>query len=132
MTIRDINDQVDSALSLSPAARVNGTFNGTSIDLRGYDSAMMVFNFGAYTDGVHTPALQHSDDGSSFVAVTAAEMNGGLAAVSSGAGANTTQRVGYGGIKRYVRASLVITGATTGALSEASIVRGDPRSMPLA
>jgi len=132
MTMRDLNDEVDVALSLSPAARVNGTFNGTSVDLRGYDSAMLVVNFGAYTDGTHTPSLQHSDDGSSFAAVAATDINGAFTAVSSAGGANSTQRVGYIGSKRYVRGVLVVSGATTGALSEACVVRGDARSAPLA
>ncbi len=131
MTIRDLNDQVDVALSLAPAARVNGTFNGTAVDLRGYDAAMLAVSFGAYTDGTHTPSLQHSDDGSSFAAVGASDVNGSFTAVSSGAGANTVQRVGYIGAKRYLRAVLTVTGATTGAVSEASVIRGEPRNRPL-
>lgn len=132
MTMRDLNDQVDVALSLVPAARVNGTLNGTGVDLRGYDSAMLVVSFGAYTDGTHTPSLQHSDDNSSFTTVTAAELTAAFTVVSSAGGANSVQRVGYLGSKRYVRAVLTVTGATTGALSDASVVRGTPRSAPLA
>jgi len=130
--MRDLNDQVDVALSLVPAARVNGTLNGTGVDLRGYDSAMLVVSFGAYTDGTHTPSLQHSDDNSSFATVTAAELTAAFTAVSSAGGANSVQRVGYLGSKRYVRAVLTVTGATTGALSDASVVRGTPRNAPLA
>jgi hypothetical protein len=126
MAMRDVIDEVDLVLSLSPAARVNGTFNGTSVDLRGFDSAMFVLNFGAYTDGTHTAAAQHSDDGSSFVAVPANELSAAFNVVSSVAGANTTQRVGYMGGRRFLRLVLTVTGATTGALSEASIVRADP------
>lgn len=132
MTMRDLNDQVDVALSLVPAARVNGTFNGAGVDLRGYDSAMLVVSFGAYTDGSHTPSLQQSDDNSSFTTVAAAELSGSLTAVSSAGGANSVQRVGYLGSKRYVRAVLTVTGATTGALSDASVVRSAPRHAPLA
>lgn len=132
MTMRDHNDQLDVALSLVPAARVNGTFNGTGVDLRGYDSAMLVVSFGAYTDGAHTPSLQHSDDNSSFTTVAAAEITAAFTVVNSAGGANSTQRVGYLGSKRYVRALLTVTGATTGALSDASVVRGTPRSAPLA
>lgn len=132
MTMRDLNDVVDVALSLSPAARVNGTFNGTAVDVRGYDSAMLVVNFGAYTDGTHTPAAQHSDDGTTFTAAAASELSGAFTAVSSGGGANSTQRVGYVGSKRYLRVALVVSGATTGALSEACVVRGHPHRAPLA
>ena len=131
MTIRDMSDNVDVALSLAPAARVNGTFNGTAVDLRGYDSAMLVVNFGAYTDGTHTTSLQHSDDGATFTTASASELNGAFTAVNSGGGANSTQRVGYSGSKRYIRAVLTVSGATSGALSEASIMRSEPRNAPL-
>ena len=132
MTIRDLNDEVDVALSLSPAARVNGTFNGTAGDLRGYDSAAVVVAFGAYTDGTHTPSFQYSDDGVSFTTPSASEISGAFAAVSSGAGANTVQRVGHISGHRYVRAVLTGSGATTGALSEMSVLRGNPARAPLA
>lgn len=130
MTIRDLKNNVDAAFSLAPAARVNGTANGTVVDLRGYDAAMLLVQFGAYTDGTHTPSLEHSDDGSSFAAVPAVELSNTLTAVGSG-GANSTQRAGYQGSKRYLRAVMVVTGATTGALSAALVLRGAPRQAPV-
>jgi hypothetical protein len=132
MTMRDLNDQVDLALCLSPAARTNGTFNGTTVDLRGYDSAMITVTFGAYTDGTHAPSLQHSDDGVGFVAVAATDLTGILLTASNSSLANSVQRVSYLGSKRFVRGVLVVSGATTGALSDVSIVRGHPRNSPLA
>lgn len=131
MTVRDLKTQVDTAMSLAPAARASSA-DGSGVDLRGYDGAMLVANFGAYTDGTHTPVLQHSDDNVNFTAVTGGELGGAFTAVSSGAGANTTQRVGYLGGKRYVCGSITIAGASTGALSNLSVVRGIPRNAPLA
>lgn len=131
MIVRDLRNNVDTALSLSPAARVNGTANGTAIDLRGYDSAFVHVAFGVWTDGTHTPSLEHSDDGTAFSAVGTANQDGTFSAVSGTAGAHTVQRVGYIGDKRFVRAVITVTGATTGALSEVSVVRGHPARRPL-
>lgn len=132
MTVRDLNDEVDVAQGLVPAVRTNGTFNGAVVDLRGYDSALLVVSFGAYTDGTHTPSFQYSDDGASFSASAANEISGAFTAISSGAGANTTQRVGAVGGHRYVRTVLTVTGATSGALSEMLVLRGTPHRAPLA
>ncbi|MEJ0062402.1 MAG: hypothetical protein WDO70_04175 [Alphaproteobacteria bacterium] len=132
MTTRDLNDNVDAAQSLVPAARTNGTLNGATVDLRGYDSAMIVVSFGAYTDGAHTPSVQYSDDGTNFTNAAAADLNGSFTAVSSGAGANTMQRAGFIGGRRYVRAVMTVSGATSGALSEALVLRGKAHRSPLA
>ncbi|MGB4101351.1 MAG: hypothetical protein WBK91_05545 [Alphaproteobacteria bacterium] len=132
MAVRDLSNEVNVAQGLVPAARTNGTFNGAVVDLRGYDSATVVVSFGAYTDGTHTPSFQYSDDGVSFSAPVANEISGAFTAVSSGAGANTVQRVGAVGGRRYVRAVLTVSGATSGALSEMFIVRGAPHRAPAA
>ena len=132
MTIRDLNDQVDAVQSLAPAVRTNGTFNGTAVDLRGYDSAAIVVSFGAYTDGTHTPSFQYSDDGTNFTTPAAAEISGALTSISSGAGANTVQRAGHISGRRYIRAVMTVTGATSGALSDMLVLRGDPHRAPLA
>lgn len=132
MTLRDLKDKIDAAHSLAPATRTNGTANGTAVDLRGYGSAIILAYFGAYTDGTHTPSLEHSDDGTSFSAPAAADLNGAFTAVSSGAGANTLQRVGYQGGKRYIRAVMTVSGATSGALSTALALRGHAGNEPLA
>lgn len=130
MALRDLENSVDVAGSLFPAART-ASANGTTVDLRGYGSAMVVVTFGAWTDGTHTPTLQHSTDGSTFVTCDSNSLNGSFTAVSSGAGSNTVQKVGYTGGSRYVRAVMTISGATTGAASAVEIVRGDAAQQPL-
>ncbi len=114
-----------------PAART-ASANGTSADLAGYGSAVAIVEFGARTDGTHTPVLEESDDDSTFTAVAAGDLQGSFTACSSAATDDVVQRVGYLGSKRYVRVALTVAGATTGALSSAMIVRGAPAVAPLA
>lgn len=132
MAIRDLNDEVDVAQGLAPAARVNGTHNGNAVDLRGHDSAAIVVSFGTYTDGTHTPSFQYSDDGVNFTTPSVDEISGAFTAVNSGAGANSVQRVGHVSGHRYVRAVLTVSGATSGAVSEMLVLRGNPQQAPLA
>ena len=128
--MRDLRNNIDAVISLSPAAR-NTTANGTGVDLQGYEGAVALAQFGAWTDGAHTPSLQESDDNSTFTNVAAADMLGSFTAVSSGAGANTVQRVGYIGAKRYVRGVMTVSGATTGALSVIALARGIAARRPV-
>lgn len=130
MTLRNLYRNVKASTSLAPAARVTGTANGTGVDLRGYDAAMIVVAFGAYTDGTHTPSVQHSADNSSYTAVSASELDGALSPVSSAGGANSVQSVGYLGSQRYVRVVMTVSGASSGALSTAQVIAGEPRCAP--
>ncbi|MDX9690358.1 MAG: hypothetical protein EOM37_04840 [Proteobacteria bacterium] len=130
MAQRDLYHNVAATLSLSPAARVTGTANGTAADLRGFGSAVATVSFGSYTDGTHTPKLQHSDDNVTFTDATATELQGAFAALSGAGGANKVQNVGYIGNKRYVRVVITTTGATTGALSGANIIAGEASQAP--
>ena len=130
MTVRDIKNNLDSASTLEPALRATGTANGTGVDLQGYGAAMVVVHFGAYTNGTHTPSLEHSDDNSSFSAASASDMDGSFTAVSASA-AGTTQRVGYRGSKRYIRAVMTVASGATGCYSSAVVVRGQATSVPV-
>ncbi len=132
MALRDLVHNVLATQSLSPAVRTNGTANGTGVDLRGFDAAMILVNFGNWTDGTHTPSLQHSSDGSSYAACSASDLDGAFAAVNGAGGANTTQAVGYIGSQRYVRVVMTVSGATSGAASAASVIGGCPRNRPTA
>lgn len=123
MTTRDLVHMIEPAASLDPAVRATGTHNGTGVDMQGYNSACMVVQFGAYTNGTHTPSLEHSDDNSSFSAVSAAELDGAFTAINSSGAVGTVQKVGYRGSKRYLRAVMVVASGATGAASSATIAR---------
>jgi hypothetical protein len=124
--MRDLYNRVDAAASLHPAAR-SASANGTGVDLQGYEACEVVVEFGAWTDGTHTPKIQESDDNTTFTDVAAADQLGSFTAVSSAAGQNAVQRVGYRGSKRYLRVVMTVAGATTGALSAAQVLRGCKR-----
>jgi hypothetical protein len=130
MAIRDLLRISFINQSLSPAARANGTFTGTTVDLRGYDAAMFAVNFGNWTDGTHTPSVVASVDGTTFVTASASDLDGAFAAISGTAGANTVQQVGYIGSNRFVAVVMTVNGATTGALSQADVISGYPRNAP--
>lgn len=115
------NQNLSPVRSINIAAKTNGTSNGTGVDLSGYDSCTVEFEVGTRTDGTHAAKIQDSADNSSFADVAAADQVGTFAAdVAS----NVNQRVAYIGGKRYVRAVLTTSGATTGAVVGASVIRG--------
>lgn len=119
----DLKNNLIHAQSLAPAAR-NSTGTGSSVDLQGAESALVVVNCGAITDGTHTPKVQESDaSGSGFTDVAAADLIGALAACT----ANAIQAVEYKGSKRYIRVVLTVAGATTGAVASASVIKGGLR-----
>lgn len=124
--MRDIRSKVTLVASINPAA-YNTAQTGASADLSGYDAAMAVMHCGAITDGTHTPKLQESDDNSTFTDVAAADLDGSFAAMT----ANTIQRVGYVGAKRYIRVYVTSSG-TTGAVYVAVIGLGKPAQAPTA
>ncbi|MDD3371566.1 MAG: hypothetical protein PHE27_07060 [Alphaproteobacteria bacterium] len=131
MATRDLLRNQLAVQSLAPAARTNGTATGTAVDLRGFDGAVIAFSFGAHTDGTHTPTIVHSDDNETFTTcVYGTDLDGpsALAAVSGGTG--SIQQIGYIGNKRYVAAVITTTGATTGALSAATVIAGYPHNAP--
>lgn len=125
--LRDLKNNVDAINSISPAAII-ATVNGAGIDLRDFGSAMMVFDPGTITDGTHTPKMQESDDNSVWNDVGVLDQEGTLAVLAS----NVIQRVGYKGTKRYIRAVSTVSGATTGGVYGATVIRGNPHQTPVA
>lgn len=130
MLTKDLDRRISTATSFTPAART-ASANGTGVDLAGFRSSMLIFTTGIITDGTHTARLEESDDNSAFTTVAAADLSGAFTAVTSGAGGSATQEVGYLGSKRYVRAATTVTGATTGGVYGAIVVRGDALTQPV-
>ena len=119
----DLYSNQSAVLSLS-ISDVEATATGTSVDLRGYDSAkvVMVCRRGiAFTDTNHLLfVLQESDDASTWADVDDAEdvqgvdtiSNGQVWRVPNGAAASwVTGEVGYLGNKRYLRVDVDEAGA---------------------
>ncbi len=123
--MRDIKNNVDAQPSIDPAS-YSADQTGTGIDLQDYDSAMAVVQVGAVVGNTHTPKIQESDDDSTYNDVGTDDLEGDFVAAS----ANTVQRVGYKGAKRYIRVFVTSTGAS--AIYGATIVRGNAYVAPVA
>jgi len=131
-TTRDLKNNVDATQTIAPQV-LTGSVNGTGIDTREHDSAMIVFHFGVVTDGTFTPSIEESDSqGSGFTAVAAADQEGTLSAVTSGGGGSAAQRAGYKGNKRFIRGVITESGSSTGALAGATVHRGHAHGAPTA
>lgn len=128
--MRDLKSQIDSVQSLLPAARTNGTATGAAVDLQGFQGAVAEFVAGAWTDGSHTPTIFDSADGTTYAQAAAQDLQPGVA-VAGTAQQNANQRVGYLGSKRYIKPALITTGATTGAVVGANVLRGYPNNAPV-
>ena len=129
--MRDIKNNLDGVSSIDPAS-ITVTTNGSGVDLRDFDGAMVVFQAGAADTGsgneTYTPSMEESDDNSSFSAVAVSDLEGALVNMT----ANSVQRVGYKGAKRYVRAVLTLGGTTPSIDASALVVRGLPHQSPVA
>lgn len=123
-------NNVDAKLTLNPAARTDGTANGTGVDRhdsnQGYRTAMAVIHTGAITDGTHTFSLQDSADNSTFADVADGFLQGTEPAIGS-SDDNEVHVIGYTGSERYLRVKCVTTGATSGGIFGVTILLGGGR-----
>ncbi|RUV13250.1 MAG: hypothetical protein E5X38_07370 [Mesorhizobium sp.] len=117
--MRDITNGLDLKRAISPqAARTDNTAIVSSVaDLKGYDGCMLAINIGANTDANATFAvlIEDSDDNSSFAAVDDAYLNGTEALAGfQFDDDNELRKIGYVGIKRYLRATITPSGNDSG------------------
>jgi hypothetical protein len=127
-------DEVLFKRSLSPASRVNGTANGVAVDRMvngGMQDAVLVVSTGTITDGSHAVSLEDSDDGSTgWAAVAAAQLQGSLPTIAA-TDDDTVFEIGVRSTRRFVRAVVVTTGATSGGVFGAAVALGRPRFAPV-
>jgi hypothetical protein len=128
---RELHSEVGPVQSLKPAART-ATATGSMVDLSGYESALVLVDAGTWTDGTHTPSLEDSDDDSTYAAVAAGDLVGSFTVINGATLDDVIYKVGYVGKKRYLKAKVTVSGATTGAILGMLVVRGHPRHMPVA
>lgn len=128
--MKDLYNNLVAVQSLAPAART-ASANGASVDLQFFEGALVVVHSGARTDGTHAYKLQESDDNSTFTDVAAGDLLGSLPTVAAAGDQNKEFSFGYIGSMRYVRVVVTISGATTGAVGGASVVKGYGRHMPV-
>lgn len=140
---RDLEARLDVTASLAPLVRTADA-NGTGVDLRGYDGALVVAHVGAEGDTLSGSVLislelEESDDDSTYTDVAAGDMLGGVggssgqfALIDDNAEAPAVHKIGYIGSKRYIRVVYNVTGThTTGTPASAVIVRGLASREPL-
>lgn len=137
--MRDLYHNVLVTQHLNP---VNSTTTKTStvIDLKGYNSASVIFAVGLSGDTLSgsvywTLKLQESDNDSDYTDVAAADLLNGSATVVIDAAAEDETSVvfGYKGSKRYLKGVATPTGThSTGTPLGIVALRGTPAYAPVA
>ena len=139
----DLGNNIAVALSLKSAV-TTASGNGTGVDLQGYKSAVCLATVGAEGDTLSSSVffefrLEHSDDNSTFTAVSSADVTNGEIQGSNGnwwkldgtAGGNpdstgAVNQIGYIGGKRYIRGVIHKTGThSSGTALGITIIKGD-------
>lgn len=137
--MRDISNRTVAVATQVPAV-VTADANGTGVDLQGFNSAMVVVNTGAEGDTLSGSVkfdfiLEHSDDDSTYTAVTSSTDVTEGSVDSSGifltldANGETPQisQIGYIGGKRYIRCKIDATGThSNGTPMGVVVVKGNP------
>lgn len=126
MATVDMYNNLSAVTTLSPAART-ASENGATVDLQGYEGALIQAIVGTITDGTHSLTVQESDDGSTWSNVASSDLQGSFSDLAS----DTNQKVGYLGTKRYIRVNATVSGATSGGVYGVIVVRGKPRKAPV-
>ena len=135
--MRDMKNNIKDLVALAPVAITSNTTTvGLIIDLQGFNSATMQFMTGVLTDGDYVFLLQEGDDASlsDASAVADADLIGTEADMSFTDDTDDAQTaiLGYIGTKRYIRASIISTGTTTGALVSVACLLGNASICPVA
>lgn len=135
--MRDITNHLHLSAAFAPGAAVtdNTAQVSTVCDRRGYDSVMLSMITGTLSDAdaTFTVLIEDSDDNSTYAAVADEYLNGTEALAGfTFADDGEPRKVGYCGIKRYVRAT-VTPANNTGNLYLAGLwVLGNPSRQPTA
>lgn len=107
---------------------------GDSVDLLGFNAAMIVVDIGALgnADNTGTLDVEESDDDSQYTSVAAGDLDGGaLPAINNTKDLATYVRA-YLGTKRYIRVnSSAIAGTTPSAYIHALVIRSRAESIPV-
>lgn len=136
--MRDLANNIHLLRGLSPVAA--GTDNTAYVsqvaDVKGYGSAVFAILIGANTDAdaTFTVLVEDSDNNSNWGAVADEYLNGTEALASfQFDDDNETRKIGYVGIKRYVRVTITPAGNNSGNIFIAGVwILGHPERAPTA
>lgn len=137
--MRDISNRTVAVATQVPAV-VTADADGTTVDLQGFNSAMVVVNTGIEGDTLSGSVkfdfiLEHSDNDSDWSAVTSSTDVTEGSVDSSGifltldANAETPQisQIGYIGGKQYIRCKIDTTGThSNGTPMGVTVIKGNP------
>jgi len=138
--MKDLHNNLD-IVSVLNAIVVSATQTITNIDLAGFNSAEIVFDIGldagSGLDGSNylTFTLQHSDDGTTYANVAAADVlgvtpsSGVILTIDATDEDETLYHFGYVGGKRYLQIVITETGTCSCPIS-ISLVKGHPLDRP--
>lgn len=141
--MKDIHSAITRVLAIA-AATYAADNTEVAVDRKGYESVEILLDIGAGgitfsgTNKIEFK-LTHSDDGSTYTAVTDADMLGGLAVASGGIikslvaahAAGAVYRYGYKGNKRYLKLLADFSGTHgTGTPFAASVLLGRGLNQP--
>lgn len=131
-----LHTQILSRLALaSGALDADTTVNGATVDLgvfkNNFRSALFVVTAGTVTDGTHTVALEHSDNGADWTDVPADRVQGGPV-VFDNTDSDSVAQLGYiVSQQRYVRLKVTTADSTTGGvLSAVALLAGGATTPP--
>lgn len=117
--MKDLISNISITQPLNPILATS-TRTGSSVDLRGYNSCVLVANIGFSLDTLTgslywTVKIQHSDNGSSWSDCATTDVYGGVVSyvIDAAAEDETAYKFGYAGEKRYVR----LVNTPTGVIS---------------
>lgn len=144
MTTREHLADLIPIESIVPAV-VTADTNGTGVDLRGFDSAMVVVNVGQSGDTLSGAVkieleLEESDDDSTYTDVADSDLgvyvagtnDGCFGVIDDAAEDAAVYFTTYRGSKRYIRPVINVTGThSNGTPIGAEVIKGHPHGQPL-
>lgn len=142
--MKDLFSNLAVTQLIDPATITSDT-NGSSVDMQGYNSLMMVANIGESGDTLSGSVkiemeLEESDDDATFTDVADANMVGEVAGTNDGTFAVVDDAAeddaryicGYKGTKRYVRPVINVTGThTNGTPIGVTALQGHAENAPV-
>ena len=149
--MRDLNSNLKVVTAVLPTLSTDGVgaLASASLDLAGYDSAMLILSMGAKhaSDTINstnkwTLLLEHADDDGTGVAGTYANVgtddvigvtpaSGVLKVIDTSGEMSSQFQYGYVGGRRFIRATLTPAGTiTNGSPVAITLVKGHPNLAP--
>lgn len=136
--MNELHDNIKAVRAISPVSVADTTATvSETIDRQGYEAVEFIIATGSIADADATFAVlvEESDTTTSgdFTSVADADLLGTEAAASfQYDDDNETRKIGYIGIKRYVRLTITPTGNASAALFSAVAILGSPAISPVA